>query len=99
VNQHVMDWTSAIQGTPRDRQSLLLNVTKLMMNDDLSINVLNFYSQPGSGLLTMLLTSYQWNDNLTLDLNVAYPYTRSETSTLWNVRDQKQIAFKVQYQF
>jgi hypothetical protein len=99
VNQHVMDWTSAIQGTPRDRQSLLLNVTKLMMNDDLSINVLNFYSQPGSALLTMLLTSYQWNDNLTLDLNVAYPYTRSATSTLWNVRDQKQIAFKVQYQF
>ena len=99
VNEHIMDWSSAIQGTPRNRQSLLLNVTKLMMNDDLSINVLNFYSMPDSSVLTMLLTSYQWNDNLALDLNVTYPSTRSEKSGLWNVRDQKQIAFKVQYKF
>jgi len=99
INQHVAGWESDIQSAPRDRQSLLLTLNKLMLNDDLSINVLNFYNRPNSSMLTMLLTSFKWNDNLTLGLNAIYPYTDDEQSPLWSLRDQKQLVFRVQYQF
>jgi hypothetical protein len=60
---------------------------------------MNFYSQPGNSNLAILQTTYDWNDNLRFGFNVVYPYTRDEQAGLWNVRDQKQVAFKVQYQF
>lgn len=99
INQHIRDWSPQVASAPRDTQSLLFSVTKLLMYDDLSINFMNFYTQPGNSNLAMLLTSYQWNDNLTFDFNVICPYTRDEQAGLWNVRDQKQMVFRIQYQF
>jgi len=99
VNQHIAGWSSDIQTFPRDRQTILLSLTKLLMNDDLSINVLHFSNTPYRSRLTMLVTSLKWNDHLTFGLNVVYPSTSDARSDLWPVRDQKQIALKVQYQF
>lgn len=98
VNQHIAGWDAAIQ-TPRDRQSFLFSATKTLMNDDLTIQWLQFFNRPDTSTLTMLLTTYKWNDNLTFGLNAIYPSTRNPRSGLWNVRDQKQLAFKIQYQF
>lgn len=99
VNQHIAGWSSDIQTFPRDRQTILLSLTKLLMNDDLSINVLHFITTPYRSQLTMLVTSFKWDDHLTFGLNVVYPSTRDPRSDLWPVRDQKQIGLKVQYQF
>jgi Protein of unknown function (DUF1302) len=96
---HVIGWDNQITSVPRNRRSFVLSVTKLLMHDDLSINVLNFYNRPYSSNLTILTASYKWSDNLTLGFNVVYPYTNNERSVLWNVRDQKQIGVSVQYQF
>lgn len=98
VNQHIRDWDSTVQ-TPRDRQSLLLNVTQKFLHDDLSINLMSFYNTPDSSVLGILSTTYKWNDNVTFGFNVVYPYTREERSGLWAVRDQKQTVFRAQYQF
>jgi hypothetical protein len=99
VEQHIEHWDDAIQSAPRDRQSLLLTITKLMWHDDLSINILNFYNKPYSTNLVMLMSSLKLNDSMTLGLNVTVPYTRDTRSGLWYVRDQRQVAFKVQFQF
>jgi hypothetical protein len=99
VNQHIFDWDSQITSAPRDRYSLLLSATKLLMNDDLSINFMNFFSWPYSANLAILTTNYKWNDNVTLGSYVVVPYTKDEKSGLFPVRDQKQIGFKFQYQF
>ncbi len=99
VNQHIVGWGDSIQGVPRNRQSLLFTATKLLMNDDLNIGLMVFLNRPYASSLTMLTTTFKWNDNLTFSLNAAYPSTSSPSSGLWNVRDQKQLAFKVQYQF
>jgi hypothetical protein len=47
----------------------------------------------------MLLTSYKWNDHLTLALNATYPQAEDQRNGLWNVRDQRQLALKILYQF
>lgn len=99
VNQHILDWSGEIQGYPKDRQSVLFSMTKLMMNDDLSLNLQQIINRPYRGNLTTLMTTYKWDDYLTLGLNLIYPHSNDRRSGLWNVRDQKQIAFKVQYQF
>lgn len=99
VNRHVMDWSEEVASTPEDSQSLLLSVTKLLLHDDLTINFLNFHSMPRSGSLAMLLTTYDLNDNMRFGLNVVYPYSQDADSALYGVRDQKQIVFKLQYQF
>jgi hypothetical protein len=98
VNQHIGGWDSSIQ-TPRNRQSILFTLTKLLMNDDLTIQWLQFFNRPDASTLTMLTTTYKWNDNLTLSLNAIVPSTSNPKAGLWNVRDQKQLAFKIQYQF
>jgi hypothetical protein len=99
VNQHVSGWDATLGGVPRNRQSLLLSATKMLMNDDLSINVMNFYNRPYTSNLTMLVSSFKWDDHLTFGLNVVLPHSSEPKSGLWNVRDQKQLALKVQYQF
>lgn len=99
VNQHIAGWDSSIAGLPRNRQSLLLSMTKLLMNDDLSINVLHVQNRPNPSHVTVLTSSLKWDDHLTLGLNAVYPHTKNVKSGLWNIRDQKQIGFKVQYQF
>ncbi|WP_153067254.1 hypothetical protein [Steroidobacter cummioxidans] len=99
INQHVSDWSAEVASAPRDSQSLLVTLTKLLMHEDLNIQVMNFYTQPGNSNLAILQTTYDWNDNLRFGFNVVYPYTRDEQAGLWNVRDQKQVALKVQYQF
>lgn len=99
VNQHVAGWDGRVASVPRDRQSLLLSVTKLLMNDDLSINVMNIHNRPQASHLTVLIGAFKWDDHLTFGLNIVYPHSRDRSSGLWNVRDQKQIGFKAQYQF
>ncbi len=98
VNQHIVHRGEDI-GMPRDRRSLLVNVTKRLLHDDLSINFLGFYNLPDESLLGMLMSSYKLNDNWSLGFNVAYPYARRDSSGLWQVRDQKQAIFRLQYQF
>lgn len=99
MNQRIADWNKEIQGVPRDRQSVLFSLTKTLMNDDLSINLLHFRNMPYRSNLTILMNTLKWDDHLTLGLNVIYPDANDRRNGLWNVRDQKQIAFKVQYQF
>lgn len=99
VNQHVAGRDRRIASVPRDRQSLLLSATKLLMNDDLSINVMNIHNRPQASHLTVLIGTFKWDDHLTFGLNIVYPHSRDRNSGLWNVRDQKQIGFKAQYQF
>ena len=99
VNQHIAGWDSTVSGVPRNRQSLLLSATKMLMNDDLSINVMNFYNRPYTSNLTMLISTLKWDDHLTFGLNLVYPHSSEPRSGLWNVRDQKQIVMRVQYQF
>lgn len=99
VNQHISGWQEDIAGAPRDRQSLLLSFTKLLLNEDLSINVINFSNRPYTSNLSMLMASWKWNDQLTFGLNAMYPHVKDKRAGLWNVRDQKQLALKVQYQF
>jgi len=99
VNRHVMDWSGEVASSPKDSQSLLLSITKMLLHDDLTINFLNFHSMPQSGSLAMLLTTYDLSDNMRLGFNVVYPYSQDADSAMFSVRDQKQVVFKIQYQF
>jgi hypothetical protein len=99
VNQHIAGWTGDIQGYARDNRSLLLNVSKTLMNDDLTVNVLHFQNRPYRASVTVLESTYKWDDHVTLGLNASVPDTNDRRSALWNVRDQKQVGFKIQYQF
>jgi hypothetical protein len=99
VNQHIAGWSDAIQGYARDNRSLLLNVSKTLMHDDLTVNVLHFQNRPYRASVTVLESTYKWDDHVTLGFNASVPDTNDRRSALWNVRDQKQVGFKIQYQF
>jgi hypothetical protein len=99
VNQHVVGWDSSILSAPRNSEEFLLNVTKLALHDDLSINFMGIYGTPNAALLGILTATLKVNDSVTLGLNVVYPHTRDRRSALWNVRDQKQVGVKFTYQF
>src|SRR5690606_8538184 len=99
LNQHIFDWTPDMAGVARNRQTYMVSVEKLLMNDDLSISLQHFQYRPHASSLTTLMTSWTVNDNLTLSLNLSIPSTNDPQASLWNVRDQKQAMFKVLYQF
>lgn len=99
VNQHIAGWTDDILGYARDNRSLLLNVSKSMLHDDLTVNLLHFQNGPYRASVTVLESTYKWNDHVTLGWNASVPDTNDRRSPLWNVRDQKQVGFKIQYQF
>lgn len=99
MNQRIAHWNEVPGALPRSRQSVLFSLTKTFMHDDLSVNVLHFRNLPYRGNLTLVMNTLKWNDHLTLGLNLIYPDVGEPRSALWRVRDQKQIAFKAQYQF
>jgi hypothetical protein len=99
TNQRIAGWTGEIAGLPRDRVSVLFSATKTMMNEDLSMNLLHFRNMPYRGNLSMLVNTLKWDDHLTFGLNLIYPEAPDQRNGLWSVRDQKQVAFRVQYQF
>ena len=99
INQHISGWTPALQGLTKNRQSLLLTMTKQLMNDDLTVTVQHFHNTPYRSDLSIVQTSFKWDDHVTLGMNVVYPHANDQRSGLFLLRDEKQIAFKFQYQF
>ena len=99
LNQHVSDWDDDLVGVARNRQTVMLSAEKKFLNDDLSVSVQNFRYWPHVSNLSMLLTTWTVNDNVTLSLNLAVPSTNHQNGSLRAVRDQKQVLFKIQYQF
>ena len=99
VNQHVQGWSRFLLNTPRDNMQLLLNVTKKAWHDDLTINFMGIYGSPQTAALGILTASLKVNDSMTAGINMVYPYASDTKSSIWNVRDQKQLSFKLTYAF
>lgn len=99
TNQRIAGWDAATSNMPRNRTALLFTATRTMLNDDLSVNLMHIRNRPYRSNLTMLVNSLKWDDHLTLGMNLIYPHASDPRDGLWNVRDQKQVEFKVQYQF
>ncbi|MBU2510349.1 hypothetical protein KJ966_03390 [bacterium] len=99
VNNHVIDWNDDIQTVPEDSNSLVVVWSKSFFNEDLSVNWMTSYSEPYTSYMHSLRTSYNWNDNITLFFDAFYPDIKKEESNMWVYRDQKQLVFKLQFQF
>ncbi len=100
VNNHVLDWEEKIKGsTPENTNSIVFTWSKTFLNEDLSVDWMSSYSQPYISYLHSLQTSYTWSDNVKFEFNAFYPDIKDEDNDLWVYRHQKQLAFKVQYQF
>lgn len=99
THQYIDGWTPEIASAPQDRRSYLLSLTKLFLHDNLTIDVMSFFNGPYDSRVTLVLGSFKWNDHLTIGFNAVYPDTDDARSPAFDVRDQKQIGFKVQYQF
>lgn len=99
VNYHVMDWNEEILGVPKHNYMVLLVVGKQLMNNDLSINWVGMYNGPYTNFFNVLTTYYNWNDHLTFYLDILVPITNNPSSGLYFYRDQKQVSFKIEYQF
>jgi hypothetical protein len=99
VNSRVIGWNDAIQFVPRNINSLVFTCYKTYFSQTLSFLWLTIYNSPYTSFLHRLTISYKLNDNFTLFLNGFYPHVRDEKSPNWMYRDQKQLDFKIQYQF
>lgn len=99
VNSHIEDWEKGILLSPEDTNSLVIAWSKTFLNEDLSVNWMSSYSTPNPAFFHSLRSSYKWDDHLTLELEGFYPDIRDEESQFFLFNDQKQIAFKIQYQF
>lgn len=99
VNYHIVGWNDKIQGTPKDNYMMLLILSKTLINNNLSLNWVTMYNGPYTNFFNLLTTSYNWNDHITLYFDALIPVTNNINSGLYIYRDQKQVAFKIQYQF
>ncbi len=99
VNYHIIGWNKEIQSVPENNYMLLLILSKTFMRDNLSVNWVTMYNGPNNNFFNLLTTYYNWSDHITLYFDVLIPYTNNSNSGLYIYRDQKQVAFKIQYQF
>lgn len=99
VNNHVIGWNEGIQFVPRNINSLVFTCYKTYLSQSLSFLWLTIYNSPYTSFLHRLTVSYKVNDNFTLFLNGFYPDVRDKQNLNWIHRDQKQVDFKIQYQF
>lgn len=99
VNYHVMDWSDQIQGIPRNNYIVLLALSKQLIKDDLSLSWASMYNGPYTNFFNILSASYDWNDHITLNFDGLIPIVDDVRSGFYPYRDQKQVAFRVLYQF
>lgn len=99
VTNFVADWNDEIQGVPELTHTLVLFLNNRFINDDLSVFLVTLYSEPYTSFLNILTTSFNWNDHVTLYFDAYYPFIKDKKSFYWIYRDQKQVVFKMQYQF
>ena len=99
VNYHVIDWNDQISGVPKDNYMLLLVLGKSFFKNDLSIYWVTTYNGPYSSFFNFFTTSYNWNDNVTLSIDVLIPSSNNINSGFYLYRDQKQVGFMLQYLF
>lgn len=99
VNYHVINWNDKIQGVPEDNYMMIISFSKLFMHDNLSVNWITMYNGPYTNFFNLFTTSYKWNDHVTLYFDFLIPISKNVNSGLNIYRDQKQVAFKIQYQF
>ncbi len=99
VNNRILKWSKNIQSAPKNLYSVILVLNDKFINDNLNVSLMTTYSEPYTSVLSILTTSYKWNDHLILELDGYYPYTNNSKSNYWLFKDEKQIAFKIQYQF
>jgi hypothetical protein len=99
VNYHVIGWSDRILSVPRNSYMVLLILSKQLLKNNLSINWVTMYNGPHTNFFNLLTASYNWNDHITLYFDTLIPITNNKNSGLYFFRDEKLVAFKVQYQF
>lgn len=99
VNSHVVEWDAGLAGVSRNTRSFVLNNTFFFFNETLSINWLGVVTEPYTSYQTSFRTSYKWDDNTTLGIDLHIIDVPDQRSPLYVHRDQDQIFFKFQYQF
>jgi hypothetical protein len=98
ANYHVNDWNREIQ-IKKNTYMLVLIMSKQLLNDNLAIYWITMCTGPYNAFFNYLSTSYKLNDHFSLFFDTIIPLTDDNKSMFWNYRDQKQVAFKIQYQF
>jgi hypothetical protein len=99
VNRTIVDGSDNLLGVQQNQKSIMLNVNKLLLRDNLSLNFIGIYNHPKRSHLGLLQTEYDINDNLTAQVAFAYPHSDDPGSALALVSDQKQLTVKISYQF
>ncbi len=99
VNSHIYKWSEELIGTDENSRSIVFVLNRTFLNDTLSVDWMSNYTFPREAWFHSLRSSYKWSDDLTLELEGFYPVVSDETHDYWVYREQKQLAFKAQYQF
>lgn len=99
VNNHILDYTDAIVGFPRNNYSAFFIVGKQFLKNTLEFNCISLLNWPYTTSFSLLSTSYELNDHINLSLDTLIPLTNDERSAFFQFREQQQFALKIQYLF
>lgn len=99
ANSHIVGWNDKLQIFPKNYSTLTLNITMRFLNENLSVNWMTLWLVYYPSFLHMLTTTYQWNDKVNLSLLIGYPDVRDRRNILLMYADQKQVNFRIQYQY
>ncbi|TXI48901.1 MAG: hypothetical protein E6Q50_09405 [Lysobacter sp.] len=99
TNSHVLDWTSAIAGTPRNSATAVLGWNNTFFNDNFTVNYLAIYSRPYTSLQNLVFTSYKINDKASLNIDAFYLDVADDRSALRSFRRDNNVVFRFLYQF
>jgi hypothetical protein len=99
VNSHVNDWSAQLSGVARNTSSLVANTNLFFLHDTLSVNWLLIYNRPATSYLSSVRSTYKWNDNTKIGVDLHLVGAPAPNSALRPYRDQDQILVRLQYQF
>ena len=99
INYHIIDFDNTVKSAGRDNYMLLFILTKLFMHNELSVNWVSMYNGPNPAFFQLLSTTYNWNDRLSLSMDIILPFTKDQGSSFYTLRNEKQASFKILYQF
>lgn len=99
VNSHIADFNDDIEYEPHNSYSLIFNYVGFFANEDFIVNWLSILSEPYTSALHSVYTTYKFDDNLSMEINGHYLSANDARSVLYQYRDERQLVFKLQYQF
>lgn len=99
VNKHIIDFQQDTLVYPRNANQLIFTYLMFFFNEDLMVHWQSTYTDPFSSWQHSWRSTYEWDDNLSFNIDLHFVEVTDFAAELNPYRQQDQLVFKMLYQF